>query len=76
MQCFVASLLRHQGALVERIEPEGLEVLAPAQVQAALGVAELSRLGFGTTLPPSAQRVGIESDWLGHLGVLLGSQGL
>jgi hypothetical protein len=75
LQCFVASLLRHQGALVESIEPEGLEVLAPAQVQAALGVAELSRLGFGSTLPPSAQRVGIESDWLGRLGVLLGSQG-
>jgi hypothetical protein len=75
MQGFVASLLRHQGALVESIEPDGLEVLAPAQVQAALGVAELSRLGFGATLPPSAQRVGIESDWLGRFSGLLGSQG-
>ncbi len=75
MQGFVASLLRHEGALVEDIEPEGLEVLAPAQVQTALGVAELSRLGFGATLPPSAQRVGIEGDWIDRLARLLGSQG-
>jgi hypothetical protein len=75
MQGFVAALLRHEGALVEDIEPEGLEVLAPAPVQAALGVAELSRLGFGATLPPSAQRVGIEGDWIGRLARLLGSQG-
>jgi hypothetical protein len=75
MQGFVAALLRHEGALVEDIEPEGLEVLAPAQVQAALGVAELSRLGFGATLPPSAQRVGIEGDWIDRLARLLGSQG-
>ena len=51
MQGFVAALLRHEGALVEPIEPEGLEVLAPPPVQHALGIGELSRLGFGTTLP-------------------------
>jgi hypothetical protein len=54
MQGFVAALLRHEGALVETIEPEGLEVLAPPPVQNALGIGELSRLGFGPTLPPSA----------------------
>jgi hypothetical protein len=75
MQGFVAALLRHQGALVEDIEPDGLEVLAPPPVQVALGIAELARLGFGTTLPQAAQRVGIESDWLGRLGALLGAQG-
>jgi len=75
MQSFVAALLRHQGALVETIEPEGLEVLAPAPVQQALGVAELTRLGFGTTLPPTAQRVGMESDWLDRFARLLGPQG-
>jgi hypothetical protein len=56
MQGFVADLLRSQDALVEPIEPEGLDVLAPASVQRALGVGELSRLGFGSTLPPGAQR--------------------
>jgi hypothetical protein len=75
MQGFVAALLRHEGALVEAIEPEGLEVLAPPPVQLALGVAELSRLGFGTTLPAAAQRVGMEGDWLERCARLLGPQG-
>ena len=75
LQGFVADLLRHEGALVEPIAPEGLEVLAPAPVQRALGVGELSRLGFGTTLPAAAQRVGLEGDWLERCARLLGKQG-
>jgi hypothetical protein len=75
MQSFVAALLRHEGALVDAFEPEGLEVLAPPPVQRALGVGELSRLGFGTTLPPAAQRVGLEGDWLDRFARLLGPQG-
>lgn len=75
MQGFVAALLRHEGALVEAIEPDGLEVLAPAPVQRALGVGELSLLGFGTKLPPGAQRVGMEGDWLDRFARLLGPQG-
>jgi superfamily II DNA or RNA helicase len=74
MQGFVADLLSRQGALVEIIEPEGLEVLAPPQVQQALGVKELSRLGFGATVPAGAERVGIESDWLDRFGRLLGER--
>jgi hypothetical protein len=75
MQGFVAALLRHEGALVEAIEPDGLEILAPTPVQQALGIGELSRLGFGTTLPPAAQRVGIEGDWLDRFARLLGPRG-
>ncbi len=75
MQRFVADLLRHEGALVEAIEPEGLEVLAPPPVQRALGLGELSRLGFGGTLPRGAQRVGMEGDWLDRFAQVLGSQG-
>jgi len=75
MQGFVADLLRHEGALVEAVEPEGLEVLAPPPVQQALGLGELSRLGFGGTLPPGAQRVGLEGDWLGRFAQVLGPQG-
>jgi hypothetical protein len=75
MQGFVADLLRHADALVEPIEPEGLEVLAPPDVQQALGVGEMSRLGFGTSLPPGARRVGLEGDWLDRFGRLLGGQG-
>ena len=44
-------------------------------MQHALGIGELSRLGFGTTLPPAAQRVGIEGDWLDRFARLLGSRG-
>ena len=75
MQGFVAALLRHEGALVEAIEPDGLEILAPSPVQQALGIGELSRLGFGTTLPQAAQRVGIEGDWLDRFARLLGPRG-
>jgi hypothetical protein len=75
MQSFVADLLTHQGALVELIEPEGLEVLAPAPVQQALGLNDLSRLGFGATLPADAERVGLESDWLDRFRQLIGEHG-
>jgi hypothetical protein len=75
MQCFVAALLRHEGALVETIDPEGLEALAPPSVQHALGIGELARLGFGSTLPSAAQRVGLEGDWLVRCSRLLGLQG-
>jgi hypothetical protein len=75
MQCFVTDLLTLHGALIEPIEPEGLEVLAPLPVQQALGVKELSRLGFGATLPDGAERVGIESDWLDRCGQSIGERG-
>jgi hypothetical protein len=75
LQRFVAGLLELEGSVVEPIEPEGLEVLAPPPVQQALGVPEFSRLGFGTTLPEGAQRVGIESDWLDRCTRLLGEHG-
>ena len=75
MQHFVADLLRHEDALVETIEPEGLEVLAPPNVQKALGVGELSRLGFGTSMPRNAQRVGMDGDWLNRFAHLLGTTG-
>ena len=40
-----------------------------------LVVGELSRLGFGTTLPSGAQRVGLEGDWLNRFGRVLGPRG-
>jgi hypothetical protein len=75
MQSFVADLLTQQGALVEPVEPEALEVLAPPSVQQALGVNELSRLGFGATLPAGAERVGLESGWLDRFGQSIGEHG-
>lgn len=75
MQRFVAELLTAEGALVEAIEPEGLEAVVPPSLQRALGVPELCRLGFGTTLPEGAVRVGIESDWLERCARAMGERG-
>lgn len=75
MYGFVAELLRHQGALVEAVEPDSLEVLAPPSVQSVLEVGELSHLAFGSTAPTGAQRVGLESNWLDRCAALLGAQG-
>ncbi len=71
LQDFVADLLAQEGALVERIDPEGLEVLAPPSMQERLRVPELARLGFGAELPARAERVGLEGDWLERMGGLL-----
>ena len=46
-----------------------------AGAQDALGIGELSRLGWGTVLPRAAQRVGIEGDRLARFARLLGSRG-
>jgi plasmid maintenance system killer protein len=75
MQAFVGTLLAREGALVEAIEPDGLDVLATPPVQQALDVPELCRLGFGATLPSGARRVGLENDWLDRFGRLLGERG-
>nr|MBS0019195.1 hypothetical protein [Gammaproteobacteria bacterium] len=76
LQQFVAELLEKTGAAVEPCEPEGLEVLAPAEVQKSLGLSEWSQLGFGAELPPKAVRVGLESDWIERLAGVLSDRGL
>ena len=75
MQGFVAALLAADGALVEPLGDDGLEVLAPPPLQQVLGVGELGRFGFGTSLPDGAQRIGIESDWLARFGQVMGERG-
>ena len=72
---FAVGVLTEAGALVERLEPEGLEALLPAHVQQALQTPDWLRLGFAADLPPGAQRVSLESDWLTRLGGLLGERG-
>ena len=49
---FVAELLESKGAAVEAVDPDGLEVLAPAPLQKAMGWPELARLGFGSERSP------------------------
>jgi hypothetical protein len=72
---FAARLLEHEGALVERLEPEGLEAMLPAPVQQTLRTSEFVRLGFAAELPPQAERVSLESDWLERFEHLLGERG-
>lgn len=75
LQQFVAELLEQEGAAVEPIEPEGLEVLLPPALQQALDAPEMARLGFGPDLPPRARRIGLESDWMERLAGLLDDRG-
>ena len=75
LQQFVAAVLEQEGAAVEAIEPEGLEVLAPPDLQQKLDLSELSRLGFGSALPSDAQRVSLESDWMERLAAILADRG-
>jgi hypothetical protein len=72
---FVAEVLEVEGSAVEAVEPNGLEVLAPEPLRAAMGWPELVRLGFGAELPVGAAAVGFEGDWLDRFGALLGDRG-
>jgi hypothetical protein len=75
MQHFVADLLEGRGAAVEVLQPDGLEVLAPAHVREAMGWPELARLNFGTERADGALTIGLEGDWLDRFGVLLADEG-
>ena len=72
---FVADVLDSAGAAVDPIEPDGLEVLAPEPLRAAMGWTEISRLGFGATTPAGAVPIRLEGDWLDRFGALLGESG-
>jgi hypothetical protein len=72
---FVADLLESKGAVIEALDPEALEVLAPAPMQKAMGWPELARLGFGTERAHGAIPIGLEGDWLDRFGALLGDEG-
>ena len=72
---FVADLMERKGAAIEALDPDGLQVLAPADVQQTMGWPELARLGFGTERAPGVIAIGLEGDWLDRLGALLGGSG-
>lgn len=72
---FVADLLEGEGAVVEAVEPDGLEVLAPASVQRAMGWPELVQLGFGAQRASGAIPIGLEGDWLDRFDGLLAEAG-
>ena len=72
---FVADALEINGAVVEQLAPDGLEVLAPEPVRKIMGWPELARLGFGAERPTGAIAIGLEGDWLDRFGMLLGDHG-
>jgi hypothetical protein len=72
---FAARLLEDEGALVEPIEPQGLEAMLPENLRRALGTPEFLRLGFAAELPVGAERASLESDWLEKFGRLLDERG-
>jgi len=72
---FVADVLELEGAAVEPVEPDGLQLLAPDAIRKAMGWPELARLGFGAALPRDAIPIGLEGDWLERFGALLGQRG-
>jgi hypothetical protein len=76
LRAFVNDLLEAEGAAVDVIEPDGLDVLAPEPLRRVFGWQEdLTRLGFSAASPRGAARVGLEGDWLERFGALIGDRG-
>jgi hypothetical protein len=72
---FVSDLLQSQGAIVDVVEPSGLDVMAPEALRTRFGWPDLARLGFGTGALAGSIPIGLEDDWLDRLGTLLGERG-
>jgi hypothetical protein len=72
---FVSDLLESEGAIVDVVEPGGLDVMAPEALRTRFGWPELARLGFGAGAQAGSIPIGLEDDWLDRLGALLGERG-
>ena len=72
---FVSELLQSEGAIVDVMEPSGLDVMAPEALRTRFGWPDLARLGFGAGAPAGSIPIGLEDDWLDRLGALLGERG-
>ena len=70
-----AEILEREGAVVERLAPDALDVVSPPHVQEYLHVPELVRLGFGSEVPEGALRVVLDPDWVRRLDGLLSRRG-
>ncbi len=70
-----AEILEREGAVVERLAPDTLDVVSPPHVQEHLHVPELVRLGFGSEVPEGALRVVLDPDWVSRLEGLLSRRG-
>ena len=72
---FVADLLESEGAVVEPIEPDELDVLAPEPLGRAMGWPEFVRLGFGPAPAAGVTPIRLEGDWLDRFAGLIGDRG-
>ena len=72
---FVADVLEIEGAAVEPLDPDGLDIVAPEPLRSAIGWPEFIRLGFGAVLPSGATPIGFEGEWLDRFGGLLHDRG-
>jgi hypothetical protein len=72
---FVADVLESEGAAVEPIEPDELDVLAPEPLCRTMGWPELVRLGFGPAPAAGVTPIRLEGDWLDRFGALIGDRG-
>ena len=50
---FAARLLEHEGALVESLDPQGLEAMLPENLQQVIGAPEFLRLASRRNCPPA-----------------------
>lgn len=72
---WMARALVAEGAVVEPVEPDGLDALLPPPLQSAFACGELMRLGFSSVLPELARRVTLESEWVDILGRRIETRG-
>ncbi|MBF0237954.1 MAG: hypothetical protein HQM12_09635 [SAR324 cluster bacterium] len=72
---FFDNVFSLQGAQTEFVEPEGLDILIPENLQTTIKIPEMIRLGFGETIPQGAQKVSLESDWFEKIEQLLADNG-
>lgn len=75
LRTFVADLLAHEGAIIDVVEPDGLDVMAPDALRERYGWSDIVRFGFGSSVAPGTIPIGLENDWLERLGELLGERG-
>jgi hypothetical protein len=75
LQDFVAELLERNGAVVEALPDDRLEVLAPEPLRKTMGWPELAQLRFGAHGGVDAIPIGLEGDWLDRFGALVGQRG-
>jgi len=76
LRSFVADLMQAEGAIVEQVGSNSLDVMAPASLREAFAWPELARLAFGPERRPAgAVAVGLEGDWLDRFGALMGERG-